>query len=59
MSIYTRNQQEQIVKLVKKYSKKKVLKHLTLNEITNLINGEMELNLSLQYIKWIRVNKLK
>ena len=56
MSIYTRNQQEQIVKLVKKYSKKKVLKALTLNEITNLVNNELELNLSLQYIKWLKVN---
>jgi len=59
MSIYTRNQQEQIVNLVKKYSKKKVLKGLTLNEITNLVNSDLELNLSLQYIKWIKVNKLK
>lgn len=57
MSKYTRTDQEKIYKLVKKYSKKKVLKPLTIVEITLEINKHLEVPLTSQYIKWVLNNK--
>lgn len=57
MSKYTRIEQDKIFKLVKKYSKKRVLKPLTINEIAEEINKELNEPLTVQYVKWVLSNK--
>lgn len=57
MSKYTRTEQDKIYKLVKKYSKKKVLKPLTNVEIAIEVSKELSEPLTSQYVKWVLSNK--
>ena len=57
MSKYTRLEQDKIYKLVKKYSKKRVLKPLTNVEIAREISKELSEPLTSQYVKWVLSNK--
>jgi hypothetical protein len=57
MSKYTRLEQDKIYKLVRKYSKKRVLKPLTINEIAEEVNKQITEPLTIQYVKWVLSNK--